>query len=97
MLLGLLKEACETAYRFSPLKWHLTPDSDISRAHEAPTVINLSKPYSRLLLLLRSVYPDAQIDVKFVARQEHPPKLTDELNGSKHVLNVLLRLEVVEV
>jgi len=41
--------------------------------------------------------PDAQIDIKLVVGQEHPAELTNELESAQYVIDVLIRLEVVEI
>ena len=86
-----------TLDRITLLKWHLTSHTDVASAHSALTVIYLAEPNSGLLLLLNSMDPDAQIDVEFVARQEHPSELANELDGREHIVDVCIRLEVVKV
>ena len=86
-----------TLDRITFLKGHLTSHTDVTSAHSALTVIYLTEPHSSLLLLLDSVDPDAKIDVKLVARKEHPSELANELDGREHIVDVCIRLEVVKV
>ena len=83
--------------RITLFKRHLASHTDVASAHSALTVIYLAEPHSGLLLLLDSMDPDAQIDVEFVAWQEHPTELADELDRREHVVDVCIRLEVVKV
>ena len=83
--------------RITLLKRHLASHTDVASAHSALTVIYLAEPHSGLLLLLDSMDPDAQIDVEFVAWQEHPSEFTNELDGREHIVDVCIRLEVVKV
>ena len=65
--------------------------------HRSVAIVNLTKPYPSLLLRFSAMHPIALIDIKLVARQEHPAKFADKFNGGKYVFYVFITHEIIEV
>ena len=92
--LKILSEAFDILSR---LERHLSSYTDGPCAHLAGAIIDLAKPHSCLLLMLNTVYPDTQVDIELVSRQEHPAKLAHELQRRQYIVNVLFCLEIIKV
>lgn len=66
-------------------------------AHFSRTIIDFSKPDPTLLFCFAAVDPNAQIEVKFVTRQEHPPILGHKFDRRQHVINLFFTHKVAQV